>query len=246
MSSKFKKVVVGTAALTMSVLLAACGGQQTTASKSSSSSSSKPRTAENTSTKAYRSANRLIRNHNYQGAYEKLNNVNNRSTQAENLNADLKNYLSAQDAYNNGNYDQAAGNLKELKSTSPAMKDAYAALQDKITSAKKGNSNSVSSINSSSSPSARVVNSSSVTTKGNTGSQAANQAVSDETSSDVVNRFANKLGFDGAKGYEIIPTAKNGNIYRFEVRRNNQDNSVANMVGIYQYNSQTGAVTKLQ
>lgn len=244
MSSKFKKVIVGTAALTMSVLLAACGGQQTTANKSSgsSSSSTKPRTAENASTKAYQSANRLIRNHNYQGAYEELNNVNNRSTQAENLNTDLKNYLSAQNAYSNGNYDQAASNLKELKSTSPAMKDAYATLQDKITSAKKNSSR----LTTGSGSSASAINSSNAATKSNTSSQAVNQAVSGETSDDVVNRFASKLGFDGAKGYEIIPTAKNGSVYRFEVRRNNQDNSVANMVGIYQYNSQTGAVNKLQ
>ncbi|MCH3921994.1 hypothetical protein [Limosilactobacillus sp.] len=239
MSSKFKKVIVGTAALTMSVLLAACGSQQSTTTKStSSSSSSAPQTAESESTKAYRSANKMIRNHDYQGAYDRLNAVNNGSTQTKNLSTDLKNYLNAQEAYNNGDYDGAAGNLKELKSTSPAMKNAYAALQDKITSAKKGSSSATSS-------STGAVSSSAVA-KSSTSTPAANAAVSSETSESVVNNFANKMGFDGAKGYEIIPVAKNGSVYQFEVRQNNEDNTVASMIGIYQYNSQTGAVSKLQ
>ena len=102
MNKIIKKTIVGTAALTVSLMLAACG-QQSTASSPSSSSSSKVRSSENESTKAYRSANRLIRNHDYQGAYDKLNAVNNRSGQADKLSTDLQNYISAQSAYNNGN-----------------------------------------------------------------------------------------------------------------------------------------------
>ena len=54
------------------------------------------------------------------------------------------------------------------------------------------------------------------------------------------------MGFTGEKGYSIIPTSANGSVYKLEVRQNNSDNTVSNMIGIYQYNSQTGAVTKLQ
>lgn len=239
MNKVVKKTIVGTAALTVSLLLAACG-QQSTASSPSSSSSSKVRSSENESTKAYRSANRLIRNHDYQGAADKLSAVRNRSGQADKLNTDLQNYMSAKSAYDNGNYDQAAGNLKNLKSTSPAMRDAYADLQNKITSAKKNVASSSLATSRSSATSTVAKNSSSQS------STAANATVDSQTSDQVVTQFANKMGFIGNKGYEIIPTAKNGSVYRFEVRQNNQDNTVASMIGIYQYNSQTGAVTKLQ
>ena len=239
MNKVVKKTIVGTAALTVSLLLAACG-QQSTASSPSSSSSSKVRSSENESTKAYRSANRLIRNHDYQGAADKLSAVSNRSGQADKLNTDLQNYMSAKSAYDNGNYDQAAGNLENLKSTSPAMRDAYADLQNKITSAKKNVASSSLATSRSSATSMVAKNSSSQS------STAANATVDSQTSDQVVTQFANKMGFVGNKGYEIIPTAKNGSVYRFEVRQNNQDNTVASMIGIYQYNSQTGAVTKLQ
>lgn len=243
MNKVVKKTIVGTTALAVSLLLAACG-QQSTASSPSSSSFSKVRSTENESTKAYRSANRLIRNHDYQGAYDKLNTVNNRSSQVDKLSTDLQNYINAKSAYDNGDYDQAAGNLKNLKSTSPAMRDAYADLQDKITSAKKSSSSSSSTTSASRSSASSVVSSSSSNSQGS--STAANATVDSQTSDQVVTRFANKMGFVGNKGYEIIPTAKNGNVYRFEVRQNNEDNTVASMIGIYQYNSQTGAVTKLQ
>lgn len=239
MNKVVKKTIVGTAALAVSLLLAACG-QQSTASSPSSSSSSKVRSSGNESTKAYRSANRLIRNHDYQGAADKLSAVRNRSGQVDKLNTDLQNYMSAKSAYDNGNYDQAAGNLKNLKSTSPAMRDAYADLQNKITSAKKNVASSSLATSRSSATSTVAKNSSSQS------STAANATVDSQTSDQVVTQFANKMGFVGNKGYEIIPTAKNGSVYRFEVRQNNQDNTVASMIGIYQYNSQTGAVTKLQ
>ena len=239
MNKVVKKTIVGTAALAVSLLLAACG-QQSTASSPWSSSSSKVRSSENESTKAYRSANRLIRNHDYQGAADKLSAVKNRSGQADKLNTDLQNYMSAKSAYDNGNYDQAAGNLKNLKSTSPAMRDAYADLQNKITSAKKNVASSSLATSRSSATSTVAKNSSSQS------STAANATVDSQTSDQVVTQFANKMGFVGNKGYEIILTAKNGSVYRFEVRQNNQDNTVASMIGIYQYNSQTGAVTKLQ
>lgn len=136
---------------------------------------------------------------------------------------DLQNYLTAKRAYDNGDYQTASNSLKPLKSTSTAMRDAYTTLQSKIN--KKQNAKATSS-----SSSQRI----------------ANQQVSDKTSDSVVEAFANKMGFTGEKGYSIIPTSANGSVYKLEVRQNNSDNTVSNMIGIYQYNSQTGAVTKLQ
>lgn len=227
MNRTFKKVVLGAATLTASVLLAACGQQTTNSQSASHHSSSATPSAESESSKAYHSANKLIKQGNYQAAYNKLNNVNHRSQQVSNLSADLAGYLDAKDQYSNGNYDQAANKLTNLKSSSPAMKSAYTALQNKITNAKKtSSSNSVASSSASS-------------------SSASSQVASSQDSSSAVNNFANKMGFHG-NGYQITPTTKDGNNYRFEVRQNNQDNSVANMVGIYQYNNQTGVATKVQ
>ncbi|MCG4778273.1 hypothetical protein L0P10_15420 [Eggerthella lenta] len=45
--------------------------------------------------------------------------------------------------------------------------------------------------------------------------------------------------------YGIIPEGKDGDVYTFEVRQNNDDNTVAHLIGIYQYNAATGAVTKI-
>lgn len=234
MNRTFKKVVLGAATLTASVLLAACGQQTTNSQSASHHSSSATPSAESESSKAYHSANKLIKQGNYQAAYNKLNNVNHRSQQVSNLSADLAGYLDAKDQYSNGNYDQAANKLTNLKSSSPAMKSAYTALQNKITNAKKTSSSSVTSSSSNS-----------VASSSASSSSASSQVASSQDSSSAVNNFANKMGFHG-NGYQITPTTKNGNNYRFEVRQNNQDNSVANMVGIYQYNNQTGVATKVQ
>ena len=219
----FKYVSVGTAALSLVLTLAGCGNSQSASSTKSSSANSSTQSSENDSTKAVRSANRSIRNNNFQAAYDNLNNTSNRSNEANNLKDDLQNYLTAKRAYDNGDYQTASNSLKPLKSTSTAMRDAYTTLQSKIN--KKQNAKATSS-----SSSQRI----------------ANQQASDKTSDSVVEAFANKMGFTGEKGYSIIPTSANGSVYKLEVRQNNSDNTVSNMIGIYQYNSQTGAVTKLQ
>lgn len=236
MTSIIKRMAVGGASLAVAIMLAGCG--QGTTSDTSSHSSLAANSSEDQSTKAYRAANRLIKSKDYQGAYEKLTSVNNRSKKADNLTTDLQNYLAAQDSYNNGDYDKAANNLRSIKSSSPAMRKAYVALQNQITSAQKSDNSSNASSSNSNSESSSATENSSVTS-------AANQTADSQTSSVVVVKFANKMGFSGSKGYEIIPTAKNGNVYRFEVRQSNEDNTVANLVGIYQYNSQTDTVTKL-
>ena len=219
----FKNVSVGAAALTLVLTLAGCGNSQSASSTKSSSANSSTQSSENDSTKAVRSANRSIRNNNFQAAYDNLNYTSNRSNEANNLKDDLQNYLTAKRAYDNGDYQTASNSLKPLKSTSTAMRDAYTTLQSKIN--KKQNAKATSS-----SSSQRI----------------ANQQASDKTSDSVVEAFANKMGFTGEKGYSIIPTSANGSVYKLEVRQNNSDNTVSNMIGIYQYNSQTGAVTKLQ
>ena len=219
----FKNVSVGAAALTLVLTLAGCGNSQSASSTKSSSANSSTQSSENDSTKAVRSANRSIRNNNFQAAYDNLNNTSNRSNEANNLKDDLQNYLTAKRAYDNGDYQTASNSLKPLKSTSTAMRDAYTTLQSKINKKQNGKATSSSS-------SQRI----------------ANQQASDKTSDSVVEAFANKMGFTGEKGYSIIPTSANGSVYKLEVRQNNSDNTVSKMIGIYQYNSQTGAVTKLQ
>ena len=220
MNKFIKKTVVGIAALTTSVVLAACG-QQTASQQSSHSSSSTP-SAESESTKAYHSAEHLIRQGEYKAASNTLSGVSHSTKQVNNMYDDLRSYMSAEKSYSNGNYDEANDSLSSLKSNSSAMRGAYNELQNKISNAKKVSSSSSSSAASQQS------------------------TVAGQTSIDVVNNFASKMGFANNNGYSITPTAKNGNTYRFEVRQNNKDNTVANMVGIYQYNNQTGVATKIQ
>ncbi len=236
----FKKAMVGTAALATVFALAGCGKQSASSSDSSSSSSSSVRSSESKASKAYRTANKLIQNHDYEGAYEQLNNLNDHTAQTEALADDLQSYMDAEKAYKNGDYDSAKNNLKSQKSTSTAMRNAYADLQDKVSSAKGSDKTSAAS-----SSVQTNNNATATTTKNSSQQEAANQAASDATSDNVVQQFANKMGFSGSQGYQIIPTGKTGNVYKFEVRQNNSDNTVANLIGIYQYNSQTGAVTKI-
>mgnify|MGYP001624418125 len=151
--------------------------------------------------------------------------------------------MDAQKAYENGDYDGAKNKLKSQKSTSPAMRNAYADLQSKVSSAQGSTSSQTSSSTNNSKQTNKQSGSTSAATQQS--SSAANQAASDATSDNVVQQFANKMGFSGSQGYQIMPTGKTGNVYKFEVRQNNSDNTVANLIGIYQYNSQTGAVTKI-
>lgn len=239
----FKKAMVGTAAVATIFALAGCGKQSASSSDTSSSStSSSVRSSESKASKAYRTANKLIQNHDYEGAYEQLNQLNDHNAQTEALADDLQSYMDAQKAYENGDYDGAKNNLKSQKSTSPAMRNAYADLQSKVSSAQDSTSSQTSSSTNSKRTNKQSSSTSSATQQS---SSAANQAASDATSDNVVQQFANKMGFSGSQGYQIMPTGKTGNVYKFEVRQNNSDNTVANLIGIYQYNSQTGAVTKI-
>ena len=238
----FKKAMVGTAAVATIFALAGCGKQSASSSDTSSSSTSSVRSSESKASKAYRTANKLIQNHDYEGAYEQLSQLNDHNAQTEALADDLQSYMNAQKAYENGDYDGAKNNLKSQKSTSPAMRNAYADLQSKVSSAQGSTSSQTSSSTNSKQTNKQSSSTSSATHQS---SSAANQAASDATSDNVVQQFANKMGFSGSQGYQIMPTGKTGNVYKFEVRQNNSDNTVASLIGIYQYNSQTGAVTKI-
>lgn len=238
----FKKAMVGTAAVATIFALAGCGKQSASSSDTSSSSTSSVRSSESKASKAYRTANKLIQNHDYEGAYEQLSQLNDHNAQTEALADDLQSYMNAQKAYENGDYDGAKNNLKSQKSTSPAMRNAYADLQSKVSSAQGSTSSQTSSSTNSKQTNKQSSSTSSATQQS---SSAANQAASDATSDNVVQQFANKMGFSGSQGYQIMPTSKTGNVYKFEVRQNNSDNTVASLIGIYQYNSQTGAVTKI-
>lgn len=238
----FKKAMVGTAAVATIFALAGCGKQSASSSDTSSSSTSSVRSSESKASKAYRTANKLIQNHDYEGAYEQLSQLNDHNAQTEALADDLQSYMNAQKAYENGDYDGAKNNLKSQKSTSPAMRNAYADLQSKVSSAQGSTSSQTSSSTNSKQTNKQSSSTSSATQQS---SSAANQAAFDATSDNVVQQFANKMGFSGSQGYQIMPTGKTGNVYKFEVRQNNSDNTVASLIGIYQYNSQTGAVTKI-
>lgn len=238
----FKKAMVGTAAVATIFALAGCGKQSASSSDTSSSSTSSVRSSESKASKAYRTANKLIQNHDYEGAYEQLSQLNDHNAQTEALADDLQSYMNAQKAYENGDYDGAKNNLKSQKSTSPAMRNAYTDLQSKVSSAQGSTSSQTSSSTNSKQTNKQSSSTSSATQQS---SSAANQAASDATSDNVVQQFANKMGFSGSQGYQIMPTGKTGNVYKFEVRQNNSDNTVASLIGIYQYNSQTGAVTKI-
>lgn len=237
----FKKAMVGTAAVATILALAGCSSQSASDNDTSSTSSSavsSSTTKSSKASKAYREANRLIENHDYQGAYDQLNSLGDAHTaQTKALASDLQSYLNAQEAYNDGKYSSAQSNLKGQKSTSTAMRNAYANLQSKVSSASSATSSSANKVTQATSSSAKGTSS--------TSSSAANQAASDATSDTIVQQFANKMGFDGTQGYQIMPTAQSGNTYTFEVRQKNSDNTVANLIGIYQYNGQTGAVTKI-
>ncbi len=239
---KKKKAMVGTAAVATIFALAGCGKQSASSSDTSSSSTSSVRSSESKASKAYRTANKLIQNHDYEGAYEQLSQLNDHNAQTEALADDLQSYMDAQKAYENGDYDSAKNNLKSQKSTSTAMRNAYADLQSKVSSAQGSTSSQAPSSANSKQTNKQSSSTSSATQQS---SSAANQAASDATSDNVVQQFANKMGFSGSQGYQIMPTGKTGNVYKFEVRQNNSDNTVANLIGIYQYNSQTGAVTKI-
>lgn len=257
--SLMSKAALSAAGLVMILGLAGCGSS-TSSSKSSSNSASSSQVTLTAADKAYNKANNLITEGSYQKAYNLLDNVENTNKKVEYLESDLENYLDARKDYDNGNYRAAEAELPGMKSSSKPMKKAYKALRTKIVKAINGGAttsstktangqsttktNGQTNSNSSSTTTGSTNNGNSATTTSGTTQTPANAAAAKATSEDVISNFANKNGFN-KKGYGIIPVSKNGSTYRFEVRQDNSDNTVANMVGIYEYNSSTGSTTKV-
>ena len=238
------KVALSTASLAIILGLAGCG--QKSSSSSSSSAAKSSQVTESAADKAYKKANDLITQKKYQKAYDLLDDVENQNKKVEYLEEDLDSYLDAREDYNKGNYQEAESELPGMKSDSKPMKKAYKALRVKISKAINGEIETSSTQNNGNKANKQSNRSS---LKNSSSSQvnsqkAANADAAQATGEDVVTGFANKMGFN-KKGYGIIPVSKDGSTYRFEVRQNNADNTVANLVGIYEYNSSTGAVTKV-
>lgn len=231
------KTAVSAASLAMIFGLAGCGQKNNSSSNSNSPKSAKTTISE--ADKAYAKANDLISEGKYTKAYNLLDNVENDNQKVDYLEDDLENYIDAAKEYKQGKYTKAETTLTAMKSSSKPMKAAYKALRTKITKALDSEQTSSSSarVNKQGNSRATVTSSSSQQT-------AANAEAAKNTSEDVVTSFANKMGFN-KKGYGIIPVSVNGNTYTFEVRQDNADNSVANMVGIYRYDKTSGAVTKI-
>lgn len=228
----WSKATVSAAALAMIFGLAGCGQKS-----SSNNSSSSQRTTQSASAKAYTRANELIADGKYGQALDRLDEVDEPSKNVENLSMDLENYISAQRQYRQHHYQQALTKLSAVHSKSKPMRKAFKKLRTKLTEAMENSESSQSS----------QTNSSSNTnnTQGNTQNhQAANAKAASQTSESVIGDFANKAGYN-KQGYGIMPVSKNGNVYRFEVRQSNPDNTVANLVGIFDYNSSTGSYTKV-
>lgn len=228
------KAAMGAAALAMVVGLAGCGQK----SNNASSSSSSVKTEMSASAKAYSRANDLIEDGQYGQALDRLSDVENPNKNVTNLSTDLENYIAARRAYRMHNYQTAATKLSAMKSESAPMRRAYKSLRMKITKAMDNNQNQSSSQQTTNSSSQQQANNNASNTT------AANAKAASQTGESVIASFAEKAGYN-KQGYGIIPVSKNGNVYRFEVRQSNGDNTVANMVGIFDYNESTGAITRV-
>lgn len=226
----WSKATVSAAALAMIFGLAGCGQKS-----SSNHSSSSQRTTQSASAKAYTRANELIADGKYGQALDCLDEVDEPNKNVENLSTDLENYISAQRQYRQHHYQQASTKLSTMHSHSKPMRKAFKALRVKLTKAMEI-SNSSNSSSSTTGQSNGQTNSKNQT--------AANAKAASQTSESVIGDFANKAGYN-KEGYGIMPISRNSNVYRFEVRQSNPDNTVANLIGIFDYNSSTGTYTKV-
>ncbi len=78
-----------------------------------------------------------------------------------------------------------------------------------------------------------------------TGGPTQSQANSNRQANDkAVIAFANQMGFNDSH-YQIITQSHTNGVYRYEVRKDNDDHTVSNLVGIFDYNPQTMTVKKV-
>lgn len=235
-----KRLMLGTVTVAAGISLVGCGSSTSTQSSESSSESSQSTTKTTAASKARDQANNQIMSGQYKEALKTLLAVKNPDSQTRSMIKDLQKYLAAQDAYNDQEYDEAVNDLSSVSSNSKPMRSAFISMKNKAKQAQQAASAS------SSAQSSQANSSSSSTTalSSSSSSSAVNSAAASQTGMDVINAFAAKMNFNQSS-YGIIPEGKDGDVYTFEVRQNNDDNTVAHLIGIYQYNAATGAVTKI-
>ncbi len=235
-----KRLMLGTVTVAAGISLVGCGSSTSTQSSESSSESSQSTTKTTAASKARDQANNQIMSGQYKEALKTLLAVKNPDSQTRSMIKDLQKYLAAQDAYNDQEYDEAVNDLSSVSSNSKPMRSAFISMKNKAKQAQQ-----VASASSSAQSSQANSSSSSTTASSSSSSSSAvNSAAASQTGMDVINAFAAKMNFNQSS-YGIIPEGKDGDVYTFEVRQNNDDNTVAHLIGIYQYNAATGAVTKI-
>lgn len=235
-----KRLMLGTVTVAAGISLVGCGSSTSTQSSESSSESSQSTTKTTAASKARDQANNQIMSGQYKEALKTLLAVKNPDSQTRSMIKDLQKYLAAQDAYNDQEYDEAVNDLSSVSSNSKPMRSAFISMKNKAKQAQQAASTSSSSQSSQ----ANSSSSSTAASSSSSSSSAVNSAAASQTGMDVINAFAAKMNFNQSS-YGIIPEGKDGDVYTFEVRQNNDDNTVAHLIGIYQYNAATGAVTKI-
>lgn len=235
-----KRLMLGTVTVAAGISLVGCGSSTSTQSSESSSESSQSTTKTTAASKARDQANNQIMSGQYKEALKTLLAVKNPDSQTRNMIKDLQKYLAAQDAYNDQEYDEAVNDLSSVSSNSKPMRSAFISMKNKAKQAQQA----ASASSSAQSSQANSSSSSTTASSSSSSSSAVNSAAASQTGMDVINAFAAKMNFNQSS-YGIIPEGKDGDVYTFEVRQNNDDNTVAHLIGIYQYNAATGAVTKI-
>ncbi|MDC2844198.1 hypothetical protein PO185_00495 [Limosilactobacillus mucosae] len=236
--TSMKRLMLGMVSVMVMFGLAGCGSTSTQSSESSSASSQSS-TKTTAASKARDTANNQIMSGQYKEALKTLLAVKNPDSQTRSMIKDLQKYLAAQDAYNDQEYEEAASDLASVSSSSKPMRSAFISMKNKVKQAQQSASTSSASQTSTS-----TSNSTSASSAASSSSSAANSQAASQTGMDVIDAFAAKMSFNQSS-YGIIPEGKDGDVYTFEVRQNNDDNTVAHLIGIYQYNAVTGAVEKI-
>lgn len=235
-----KRLMLGMVTVAAGISLVGCGSSTSTQSSESSSESSQSTTKTTAASKARDQANNQIMSGQYKEALKTLLAVKNPDSQTRSMIKDLQKYLAAQDAYNDQEYDEAVNDLSSVSSNSKPMRSAFISMKNKAKQAQQA----ASASSSAQSSQANSSSSSTTASSSSSSSSAVNSAAASQTGMDVINAFAAKMNFNQSS-YGIIPEGKDGDVYTFEVRQNNDDNTVAHLIGIYQYNAATGAVTKI-
>ena len=235
-----KRLMLGTVTVAAGISLVGCGSSTSTQSSEASSESSQSTTKTTAASKARDQANNQIMSGQYKEALKTLLAVKNPDSQTRSMIKDLQKYLAAQDAYNDQEYDEAVNDLSSVSSNSKPMRSAFISMKNKAKQAQQA----ASASSSAQSSQANSSSSSTTASSSSSSSSAVNSAAASQTGMDVINAFAAKMNFNQSS-YGIIPEGKDGDVYTFEVRQNNDDNTVAHLIGIYQYNAATGAVTKI-